>query len=52
MDRLAFFSGSADLAPGKGAHEVVARKEDYRVLAGMKDWRKRLSNFDTEVEFV
>lgn len=52
MDKLVFFSGSADVAPGKGAGEVVACPEHYRVLSGMKDWRKRLSNFDTEVDFV
>lgn len=44
-DRLFFYSGSADRAPGAGRHEIVADPSAYAVLARTKDWRKMLSNF-------
>ena len=43
MDRLYFYSKSADKKPGQGANEVVSG--DYTELAKIKDWRKVLSNF-------
>ena len=51
-DILIFYSKSADVAPGKGVHERVARDSDYVELKAIPDWRKRLSNFDDEVPFV
>ena len=51
-DVLVFYSGSADVAPGKGVHERVTRPTDYAELTAIKDWRKKLSNFDSEVPFV
>jgi hypothetical protein len=51
MDVLAFYSGSADAAPGSGANERVADKKRYGALAKIPHWRRRLSNFDTEVTF-
>jgi ribA/ribD-fused uncharacterized protein len=44
-DRLYFFSGSADSAPGQGVHEWVADAARYGVLAGVRHWRRMLSNF-------
>jgi ribA/ribD-fused uncharacterized protein len=44
-DRLYFFSGSADLPPGQGVHEQVADPARYAVLAGVRHWRRMLSNF-------
>jgi ribA/ribD-fused uncharacterized protein len=44
-DRLYFFSGSADLPPGQGVHEQVADPTRYTVLAGVRHWRRMLSNF-------
>jgi ribA/ribD-fused uncharacterized protein len=44
-DRLYFFSGSADLPPGQGVHERVADASRYAVLAGVRHWRRMLSNF-------
>lgn len=44
-DKLFFFSKSADRAPGKGAGERVADPAAYAALAGLKEWRKVLSNF-------
>jgi predicted NAD-dependent protein-ADP-ribosyltransferase YbiA (DUF1768 family) len=44
-DKLYYFSGSADKAPGKGANEVVKNVADYQGLVKAKDWRKMLSNF-------
>lgn len=44
-DRLYFFSGSADRPPGEGAHESVADTCDYAALAGVRHWRRMLSNF-------
>ena len=43
MDRLYFYSKSADKKPGQGANEVVSG--DSTELAKIKDWRKVLSNF-------
>ena len=40
-----FFSGSADLPPGQGVHEWVADQARYGVLAGVRHWRRMLSNF-------
>lgn len=44
-DRLYFFSGSADRPPGQGAHERVADADCYAELAGVRHWRRMLSNF-------
>jgi hypothetical protein len=44
-DRLYFFSGSADLPPGQGVNERVADPADYAALAGVRHWRRMLSNF-------
>jgi ribA/ribD-fused uncharacterized protein len=44
-DRLYFFSGSADRPPGQGVHERVANTSRYSVLAGVRHWRRMLSNF-------
>jgi hypothetical protein len=44
-DRLYFFSGSADLPPGQGVHERVADTACYDALAGVRHWRRMLSNF-------
>lgn len=45
-DRLSFFSGSKDVAPGAGkGGEVVADPSKYTKLGKIKDWRKVLSNF-------
>lgn len=44
-DRLYFFSGSADRPPGQGAHERVADAAFYTELAGVRHWRRMLSNF-------
>lgn len=44
-DRLFFYSGSADRAPGQGVHEQVADPQVYETLRHMPDWRKMLSNF-------
>jgi ribA/ribD-fused uncharacterized protein len=44
-DRLYFFSGSADLPPGRGVHERVADAGRYAALAGVRHWRRMLSNF-------
>ena len=40
-----FFSGSADRPPGQGAHERVADPARYEPLAGVRHWRRMLSNF-------
>ena len=37
--------GSADLPPGQGVHEWVADAARYAVLAGVRHWRRMLSNF-------
>jgi ribA/ribD-fused uncharacterized protein len=44
-DRLYFFSGSADQPPGHGVHERVADPARYVALAGVRQWRRMLSNF-------
>ena len=44
-DRLYFFSGSADLPPGQGVHERVADPARCTALAGVRHWRRMLSNF-------
>jgi predicted NAD-dependent protein-ADP-ribosyltransferase YbiA (DUF1768 family) len=44
-DKLYFYSTSADAKPGKGVKETVADPALYTQLAGMKDWRRTLSNF-------
>lgn len=44
-DCLYFFSGSADLPPGQGVHERVADTAGYAALAGVRHWRRMLSNF-------
>ena len=44
-DRLYFFSGSADVPAGQGGHERVADAARYAALAGMRHWRRMLSNF-------
>ncbi|GAA2876002.1 hypothetical protein Acy02nite_75900 [Actinoplanes cyaneus] len=40
-----YFSGSADRPPGQGAHEHVADAAHYTELAGVRHWRRMLSNF-------
>ena len=45
MDKLFFYSKSANKPAGKGANEYVENPEDYKALNGIKDWRKVLSNF-------
>ncbi len=44
-DKLFYFSKSRDVAPGKGANEIVKNSLIYNDLAKIKDWRKKLSNF-------
>jgi hypothetical protein len=44
-DRLYFYSGSADVPPGQGVHERVADPARYAALAGVRHWRRMLSNF-------
>jgi ribA/ribD-fused uncharacterized protein len=44
-DRLFFYSSSADTAPGRGVHEVVAESSAYHELARIQHWRRMLSNF-------
>jgi ribA/ribD-fused uncharacterized protein len=44
-DRLYFFSGSADLPPGRGVHERVGAADRYAALAAVRHWRRMLSNF-------
>ena len=44
-DRLSFFSGSADLPVGQGVHERVTDATGYHGLAGVRHWRRMLSNF-------
>ncbi len=50
-DRLFFFSGSADLPPGRGVHERIADMTRYAALADVRHWRRMLSNF-WPAEFV
>lgn len=44
MDKLFFFSNSADKKAGKGTNEQVNVEQDYTELNKIKDWRKILSN--------
>jgi ribA/ribD-fused uncharacterized protein len=44
-DRLHFFSGSADLPPGRGVHERVTDLAHYAALGAVPHWRRMLSNF-------
>lgn len=44
-DKLYFYSKSKDMAPGKGANELVADSKSYKALSDIKDWRRILSNF-------
>lgn len=44
-DRLYFYSGSANLLPGKGVHEIVADLATYETLGRIPHWRRMLSNF-------
>jgi len=46
QDQFVFYSKSADVRPGKGAHEHVDDPAAYRALAAVPNWRKMLSNFD------
>ncbi len=45
MDRLFYFSRSADRPPGQGANEWVADPKRYTELARTPGWRQMLSNF-------
>jgi len=45
MDKLCFYSGSADVCAGRGVHEYVKDVSNYRELNKIKHWRKILSNF-------
>lgn len=45
MDRLYYFSRSADRPPGQGANESVASSEKYSHLSRISNWRQMLSNF-------
>lgn len=49
-DVLRFYSGSADVRPGKGKGERVADPGAYSALAARPHWRRTLSNFH-EAEF-
>jgi predicted NAD-dependent protein-ADP-ribosyltransferase YbiA (DUF1768 family) len=44
-DKLFFYSKSANVCPGKGAHEEVADKLKYAPLSKIENWRRVLSNF-------
>lgn len=50
-DRLQFYSGSKDVAPGDGIGEHVADELEYSALAVIPNWRRVLSNFDDSGEF-
>jgi ribA/ribD-fused uncharacterized protein len=43
MDVLYFYHSSKNMLPGEGVNEHV--NADYSELAGIKDWRRMLSNF-------
>lgn len=45
MDRLYFFSRSADRLPGSGANERVTDPQQYTELEAVPNWRQMLSNF-------
>lgn len=51
MDRFVFYSKSKDCFPGTGRHELLHDNETYESLSKLKHWRRRLSNFDTSVNF-
>jgi len=44
IDKLFFFSKSANKYPGRGVHEYVSDYKIYEELNKIKDWRKILSN--------
>lgn len=44
IDKLFFYSNSADKYPGKGANEYVVDDKIYKELSDIKHWRKILSN--------
>jgi len=44
MDKLFYYSKSANKAPGKGTNELVSNYNIYDELNKIKDWRKILSN--------
>ena len=48
MDRLFFYSKSADKKPGHGANESVQDPQKYRVLSLIPHWRRTLSNFHVD----
>jgi len=45
MDRLYYFSKSADKPPGKGVNEYVTDPSRYQILRAISNWRQKLSNF-------
>ena len=45
-DTLAFYSKSADVAPGKGVHEHVTDPAAYTLLARAPHWRRVPSGQD------
>jgi predicted NAD-dependent protein-ADP-ribosyltransferase YbiA (DUF1768 family) len=47
LDKLFFYSKSADVAPGKGPREVVSVQDghQYTDLSKIPNWRRTLSNF-------
>ena len=51
MDKLFFYSKSANKYPGKGVNEYVVDEKIYKELNEIKDWRKILSNLHNH-EFV
>jgi ribA/ribD-fused uncharacterized protein len=51
MDKLFYYSKSANKLAGKGVNEEVLQYKKYDELNKIKDWRKILSNFYTH-EFI
>jgi DNA-directed RNA polymerase subunit E'/Rpb7 len=45
-DKLIFYSGSKNVAPGKGSSEYISTPSEYKELAKIDQFRKQLSNFD------
>ena len=45
MDKLFYFSKSANKKAGKGVNEHVKNENEYKELNKITDWRKMLSNF-------
>ena len=45
MSKFAFYSKSADAAPGKGINESLKTGSVYPGLAKIDNWRRVLSNF-------